>query len=75
MDKLNDAIEAQVVLEAQTYQRAACDMLRKAAHQLAGYNKLHVLGEMRAALLGHAAALSAVDEIMREVWLEWRNRR
>ena len=72
MDAIKNVLDAQALLEAQTYQRAACDMLRKAAHQLSDYDKLHMLGTVRAALLGHVQALQASDELMREIWLNWR---
>ena len=72
MDAIKDALDAQTLLEAQTYQRAACDMLRQAARKLSSYGRIHVLGTVRATLLGHVQALQAADEIMRELWLDWR---
>lgn len=74
MDKLGNIIDAQGLLEAQTYQRAAAEMLRKSARCLSEYDSLHTLGEVRAALLGHVQALRTTDELMREIWLEWRDK-
>lgn len=68
------ALEAQQCIVAQTQVRAAEELLRSAAKNLAGQTGQDYLRAVRASIIGTYQSLAVVDEVLRVYWISWRDR-